>query len=257
MKKSLFILASLFCLKGFSQSSILISNMTNTNNVVAMAPNQIIEATTVAGNTATYDFDIKNTSSSTKSYVLKRYDIVLHASTTTTNVAKAHFCFAQNCYLADTYTAGPTSIPGGNSTTDLQGPNQYITTDLDEVSTVGYSLVKYTVYNTATLSDSVQFSIKYNGPLGISELSSNVLSALELFPNPATDATVLKVTSQKAMDAKVSIYNALGAVVSERTITIAEGKNKVDLSVSELSPGIYFAQIKMANSSVTKKLIIK
>ncbi len=253
MKKSLFILASFFALNSFSQSSIQLSSRTGTNNFAPLV-GTTIDLTTSAADETDIDIDIKNVSSVSKNYIVKRYDIMLHTITTTT--ADAHFCFNLSCYLASTYTAGPTNLGPGVSTSDLQGANQYITAELVEASTVGYSVVKYTIMETSNHADSVQLTLRYNFFTGINE-ATNTLSSLELFPNPATDVTVLKVNSQKAMDAKVIIYNALGAVVSESPVAITEGKNKIEVNVDQLNSGIYFAQIKMANNSVTKKLVIK
>ena len=253
MKKSLIILASFFALNGFSQSSIQLSSRTGTNNFAALT-SMTIDLTTAPNAETDIDIDIKNISSSTKSYNVKRYDILLHTAASTT--ADAHFCFNQSCFGAGTYSNGAVTLNPGISTSDLQGVNQYLTAELVEASTVGASVVKYTFFENSNHADSAQVTIRYNNVTGINELN-NSLSSLELYPNPATDVTVLKVNSQKAMDAKVIIYNALGAVVSEMPVAILEGKNKVEVNVNQLNSGIYFAQIKMANSSVTKKLVIK
>ena len=255
MKKSLLILLSLFFIKGFSQSSIAIFNITNS---VSVSANTIVAATTTVGTPTTLDFDLTNTSNSTKSYTVKRYDIVLHSVSSTTTTASAYFCFAGGCYPSNITTSpSALTLTAGQSASQFTIGAQTLTTDLDEASTVGYSLVKYSVINTANTSDSLQFTIKYNGPLGVSELAANSLSSFELFPNPATDATVLKVNSQKAMDVKVIVFNALGAIVSEKPVAIIEGKNKIEINVSDLSSGVYFAQIKMANGALTKKLVVK
>lgn len=255
MKKSLFILISLFCLKGFSQNSIKVTNIASTATV---APNAIIEATTSAGNITSIDFDLTNTSASTKSYHVVRRDIVLNMVAATSTTADAHFCFGSQCYGADVDTSlMALTLNAGQSASSVPGTYNILTTDLVEASAVGYSLVKYCFYNVANHNDSLEFTIKYNGVLGVNELSANTISSFELFPNPATDATVIKVNSQKATTAKVVIYNALGAVVSEKNVNMAEGKNKIDLNVDGLGSGVYFAQIKTANNAVTKKLIIK
>ncbi|MEI8136055.1 MAG: T9SS type A sorting domain-containing protein [Bacteroidota bacterium] len=252
MKKILLILISIFCLQGFSQTSMLITNVTTSANVTA---NSIVLAATSVNTTTTLDFDIKNNTGSTKSYIVKRYDVVLHTASSV--VATAYFCFAGTCYASTTQTSAAITLTASQSASQFTTTAQMLTTDLDEVGTVGYSLVKYTFINTANTSDSLQFSIKYNAALGLSEMAANSLSSFELFPNPATDVTVLKVNSQKTMDAKVIIYNALGAIVSEKPVGILEGKNKIELNVSDLSSGVYLAQIKMGSGSVTKKLVVK
>jgi hypothetical protein len=254
MKKSILILISLFCLKGLSQSTLLVTNVSSS---VTVGANSIVLAATSAGSTTTLDFDITNTSSSTKSYKVKRYDVVLNSVASTSTSATTYFCFAGTCYASSTYTSAAITLTANQSASQFTTTAQMLTTDLDEASAIGYSLVKYTFFNTTNSNDTLQFTIKYNAVLGVSEVGANSLSSLELFPNPASDVAVLKVNSQKAMDAKVIIFNALGAIVSEKPVSILEGKNKIEVNVNDLSSGVYFAQIKTANSAVTKKLVVK
>jgi len=255
MKKSLFIFISLFCLKGFSQNSFRVTHMASTSTV---APNSIIESTTTGNALTSIDFDVTNTSSTTKSYNVIRRDKVLNVVAASSTTANAYYCFGSQCYGNDVDTSlMALTLTSGQSASQLQGSYNILTTDLAEATAAGYSLVKYCLYNVADHNDSLEFSIKYNGPLGVNENTANVLSAVELFPNPASDATVLKVNSLKAINAKVFIYNALGAVVSEKNVSMAQGNNKIDLNVDGLSSGVYFAQLKTANNTVTKRLIVK
>jgi hypothetical protein len=255
MKKSLFILISLFCLKGLAQNSILVTHMAASATVAA---NAVIEATTTANTITSIDFDITNISGSTKSYHVVRRDIVLNIVSATTTTANAYFCFGSQCYGSDVDTSlQALTLTAGQSASQIVGQYNILTTDLAEATAIGYSRVKYCFYNTANHNDSLEFTIKYNGPLGVNENNANILSAVELFPNPATDAAVLKVNSLKATNAKVVIYNALGAVVSERTVSMVQGNNKIDLNIESLGSGVYFAQIKTANNTVTKRLIVK
>lgn len=255
MKKSALILISFLCFKVFSQSSITLTQLAPSATISA---NTTVVATTTVGATTTIDFDVTNNSTATKSYIVKRYDIILNSVASTSTIADAYFCFAGNCYPSTTTVSAVITLTANQSASQVSGGYNILTTDLYEASSVGYSLIKYSVINTANTNDSLQFSLKYdNSATSIAELNNNSLSAFDLFPNPATDVTVLKVNSQKSMDAKVIIYNALGAIVSEKPVTILEGKNKIEVNVSDLSAGVYFTQIKMGSGIVTKKLIVK
>ena len=190
MKRSLLILLTVLCLKGFSQTSILVTNITNTASPAAMVANQIIANTTTFNATSTNDIDIKNTGSVTNVYKVKRYDVVKNTG------AEPRFCFASQCYAtAQMVSLQSITLTAGQSASEVQGTFQIITADLDETVAVGYSYIKYSVINTANANDSLQFSIKYNAPAGFNELNANGLSGFELFPNRASDATVLKVSS--------------------------------------------------------------
>ena len=252
MKKLLLSILSIASMAATAQNSIL---LTNTSSASTITPNSNTNLVTTAGGNTNVIVDIKNTSGASKLYNVKRYDIQLNSAGSTT--ASAYFCFAGNCYPASIMVSATTITLGSNqSASQLSGQYNMLIADLDEASSVGASIVKYTFINTATASDSVQFTLKYNVPLGVNEIT-NTISSFEAFPNPATDFTTFKINSKTNTDAKFEVYNALGSSVSSKTIALIEGKNKIDYNVENLSSGIYFASIKIGTSSITKKFIVK
>ncbi len=252
MKKLLFSILSIASIIATAQTSIL---LTNTSSAGTITPNSNINLVTTAGANTNIVVDIKNTSGATKSYNVKRYDIQLNSAGSTT--ASAYFCFAGNCYGAGTMVSPtPITLNSNQSASQLSGAYNMLIADLDEATSVGASIVKYTFINTTTASDSVQFTLKYNAPLGVNEIT-NTISSFDVFPNPATDFTSFKINSKTNTDAKFEVYNALGSSISNKTIALNEGKNKIDYNVESLSSGIYFASIKIGTSTITKKFIVK
>ena len=255
MKIIIINLALVFSLKVFSQNNILI-NFINTTNTVAAG--STIYTTTTAENTREIILDIKNISNSTKSYLVKRYDIILNSVNSTTAVAR--FCFAGNCYLAGTLIS-PNSLTlnPGQSASSIQGDNQVLNCDLDEAAAIGYSYIKYSFINAINSSDSLQFSIKYNdpnAPLAIMETSKN-LDAFNFFPNPVSDELTVKIKATKNDKSILNIYNGIGAITIKKEFYLTEGENVFQINTRELPVGIYFASLKINNSTFTKKLIIK
>ena len=255
MKIIIINLALVFSLKVFSQNNILI-NFINTTNTVAAG--STIYTTTTAENTREIILDIKNISNSTKSYLVKRYDIILNSVNSTTAVAR--FCFAGNCYLAGTLIS-PNSLTlnPGQSASSIQGDNQVLNCDLDEAAAIGYSYIKYSFINAINSSDSLQFSIKYNdpnAPLAIMETIKN-LDAFNFFPNPVSDELTFKIKATKNDKSILNIYNGIGAITIKKEIYLTEGENIFQINTGELPVGIYFASLKINNSTFTKKLIIK
>lgn len=255
MKRIFFFICSFLVLKSMGQTSFIVSLL---NSTVAINSASIIYTTTTAENTTDITFDIKNTSNSSKSYRVKRYDLILNTASSSTAVAR--FCFAGNCYLSSTIIS-PTvlTLMAGQSATSLQGANQVLDCNLDEASLKGYSLVKYTIVNSVLASDSMQFSLRYNdpnAPVLIKETFKNS-TVFDVYPNPAVDNVVLKINSQKTVFSKLSIFNALGALVLEKEIFVSEGKNNFELDLTNLSSGIYVVSIKTGAITSTKKLIIQ
>jgi len=255
MKIIIINLALVFYLKVFSQNNILI-NFINTPFTVSSGA--IIYTTTIVENTSEIILDIKNISSSTKSYFVKRYDIILNSVNSTTAVAR--FCFAGNCYLASTLISPHSlTLTPGQSASSIQGDNQVLSCDLDETSTIGYSYIKYSFINTINSSDSLQFSIKYNDsdtPLTIIEISKN-LDLFNFFPNPVSDELTFKINSTKNDKSILNIHNGIGAITIKKEFYLTEGENIFQINTSELPVGIYFTSLKINNSTFTKKLIIK
>ena len=255
MKIIIINLALVFSLKVFSQNNILI-NFINTTNTVAAG--STIYTTTTAENTREIILDIKNISNSTKSYLVKRYDIILNSVNSTTAVAR--FCFAGNCYLASTLISPHSlTLTPGQYASSIQGDNQVLNCDLDEAAAIGYSYIKYSFINAINSSDSLQFSIKYNdpnAPLTIMETSKN-LDAFNFFPNPVSDELTFKIKATKNDKSILNIYNGIGAITIKKEIYLTEGENIFQINARELPVGIYFASLKINNSTFTKKLIIK
>jgi len=255
MKIIIINLALVFSIKVFSQNNILI-NFINTTNTVAAG--STIYTTTTAENTREIILDIKNISNSTKSYFVKRYDIILNSVNSTTAVAR--FCFAGNCYLASTLISPHSlTLTPGQYASSIQGDNQVLNCDLDEAAAIGYSYIKYTFINAINSSDSLQFSIKYNdpnAPLTIMETSKN-LDAFNFYPNPVSDELTFKIKATKNDKSILNIYNGIGAITIKKEIYLTEGENIFQINTRELPVGIYFASLKINNSTFTKKLIIK
>lgn len=232
-----------------SQGSIQLSDANNAT--VTIAPNSIIQLTTAASSNTKFSIDVKNISGSTKMYKAKRYDVVLNSG------ADAYFCFAGTCYGPPTMVSPDAlTLTPNQSASQVPGSFQLLVSDLDEAATVGYSLIKYTFFDINNVSDSVQVSLRYNQPTGLSDLGKSV-QAMSLYPNPCEGNSSLYLNSSAALNAKLRVFNSLGDVVSEQNINLLQGQNKVELSLGHLSPGVYLVNLKSGQSGITKRLIVK
>lgn len=249
MKKTLLLIAAFAGFDLLAQNSIQLNLYTST---VALVPNEVVGASTTPNGNTKVTFDIKNTSGSTKMYLAKRYDTQLNTG------GDAYFCFAGNCYISMvTQSPNALTLTAGQSASQLPGQYNMLIADLDEGPAVGPSIIRYTFFNQNQVSDSIQVSIHYNVPTGMSAHSATQLSGLDLYPNPVDNHAVIRLNSSAAGDCKISVYNALGSVVNERNAVLVEGKNKIELNTESLSAGIYFASVKMGSGTVTKKFVVK
>ena len=79
----------------------------------------------------------------------------------------------------------------------------------------------------------------------------------KLFPNPAAQTTMLEFNCQRAQLASLDILDALGKIVTQRTIALNPGTNKIDLDVSSLEQGTYMVQVQGdAELHISERLLV-
>ncbi|MBP7808169.1 MAG: T9SS type A sorting domain-containing protein [Bacteroidia bacterium] len=77
------------------------------------------------------------------------------------------------------------------------------------------------------------------------------------FPNPANDATTIVVGLKEASNFEVVIYNSIGQMVDTYKVNGQVGSNEINIDLSNFKSGIYFYNVKVGGSVVTKKLIVQ
>lgn len=70
------------------------------------------------------------------------------------------------------------------------------------------------------------------------------------YPNPVSNGKIY-ITSKSSEDKEVTIFDVLGKKVLQVIVSSKE------LSIGNLSPGVYIIQIKEEEASATRKLIVK
>ncbi len=210
-----------------------------------VANNAVLEETVAAGDQSHYLISVKNISNSTKTYGLRRTDVVLNSG------ADAYFCFAGTCCVPST-TTSPNNITLASGQVDVPTQIYY-----DENVAQGYSEVKYEVFNINDPSDVATFTFRYNSSVtAVKNYASLFTSVSDVYPNPAAGKAQIVINSALNHNATVSITNALGSVVSTKSLELTTGKNNISLDSENLTSGIYFATISSGNSKVVKKFTV-
>ncbi|MDI1356232.1 MAG: T9SS type A sorting domain-containing protein [bacterium] len=257
MKKSFLFLVLAASFKFSAQTSIALSVQSTS---AAIPASSTLSTTTVPLQKNTITVDVKNTSAVTHTYDVKRYDVVINMKGRGDS-AVANFCFATLCTGKEvTLSLVPLILKAGESaSTDTSADYNMLDADLIEASALGFSSVKYTVFESNNHNDSVQFTIKYNANLmltGLKELSQN-LSSFGVFPNPAKGNTTISFMSNKENTANIFVVNTIGQTVISKEVTLVSGKNSVPLDLQGLPSGVYFVQVKDGEINLSKKLIIE
>lgn len=162
-----------------------------------------------------------------------------------------YFCTDQNCYP-------PTTVLSNQFTMAAASAFNLIT-DFTPNNALGMSVVRYTIFNTANPSDSTYFFIQYNvSPTGVNNLAAVKASIGSPMPNPASSTFTMNYNLGNSFgkgEAKMVVYNMLGAVVKTENITDASGAVRMD--VSTLENGVYFTSLEVAGKQVsTKRLVV-
>ncbi|MFI5221671.1 MAG: PKD domain-containing protein [Bacteroidia bacterium] len=83
------------------------------------------------------------------------------------------------------------------------------------------------------------------------------VNGIKLFPNPANNEVTISMNSQKSQDLNIKIYDMLGRVCTVDQIKSANGFVSKNISLSQLSKGIYFVEISAGDEKTVTKLLIE
>ncbi|MBX7226280.1 MAG: choice-of-anchor J domain-containing protein, partial [Chitinophagales bacterium] len=118
---------------------------------------------------------------------------------------------------------------------------------------------------TATESGNYSVAVTTNGCTGTSAAVNVTVSGIiqqtqfqriDIFPNPNNGFMKVVIETPKGGDVSLMVYDVLGKLVAERNITVVQGRNQLNLDLSELSQNIYFIQTKMNDQVYQGKVII-
>ena len=186
---------------------------------------------------------------------------------TPTSKPSTCFCFGNACFpnYISTVTGADYTIllPAGNTDTvfpysdDSDYNNQPFKIYLEEGSVEGKYYVSYKVFNINNANDSIRFTIKYNDFLGVNNYVASEKFISEAFPDPANDNVRLVLDLEEKQEVKIRVSNELGQVIYEDIErSIKTGKQELVLNTSGWSPGMYYINIIIKDSSLNRKLII-
>jgi len=82
-------------------------------------------------------------------------------------------------------------------------------------------------------------------------------NAFDVFPNPATDWTVLSVTTSQKEAVKVTVYDVAGKIVATQNFGQIDGKRRLTLSTAEFNSGLYLIELQAGAERHTERLMVK
>ncbi len=88
------------------------------------------------------------------------------------------------------------------------------------------------------------------------DLGKEKMTLMQNVPNPFSGFTDIKFYVETEDNAIVTVYNALGSVVSQKTIKTTPGENIVTINAAELANGTYIYSLKYKNAITTKRMMV-
>jgi hypothetical protein len=77
------------------------------------------------------------------------------------------------------------------------------------------------------------------------------------FPNPAREATTMRIELKDASAFDMAIYNSVGQLMDIYKMKGQPGINEINVNLSNYAPGIYFYKVKVGKAVMTKKLVVQ
>ena len=110
-----------------------------------------------------------------------------------------------------------------------------------------------TAVSTQTLA---YYHITIAAPAGVEELGNDKMALYQNVPNPFSNSTDIKFYVEDESEATITVYNTLGAIVNQKTITTIVGENKVTIKADDLASGTYIYSLKYKNAVTTKRMLV-
>ena len=185
---------------------------------------------------------------------MRGYDLALNKMTCKKNMTKGKTGIQYNAYF---FYASPQVAKNGTTylipATVTQGDGGVNDGD---ASVSHY----YIGDNTFTQSE---FTVTVNTPGCVTETGVSVkeesalASMLNFYPNPASTNGTVEILLAENAKMELTVMNSVGQVVYTTAVNGFAGSNKVNIDLNNLSNGLYFYQVNIANNkSVTKKFMV-
>lgn len=126
----------------------------------------------------------------------------------------------------------------------------YVRPELSGIS----SSYLYVDLNQTTATVNLNMTLEGNNILGNEEPLE--LSALAIYPNPATETARINISSGINGEADITVNDLGGRQLLQQTIKISYGTAETEIPVSSLKPGIYLIRVRLQDgSTITAKLV--
>ena len=109
----------------------------------------------------------------------------------------------------------------------------------------------------ATIAEAVANGYVDGTSAGITELDEQIDDLFKVYPNPASDFTVVGLNLKKDAEVSLQLIDVTGKVIASKNYGSLNGASEIVLGTSELTSGVYIIELTVNNEKHTKKLIVE
>jgi hypothetical protein len=114
--------------------------------------------------------------------------------------------------------------------------------------------------NDKPLNNVIMDSIRITAfPTATTDVQAAGKMLFEIYPNPATAQSILKIQTEQPASVQISMTNIYGQLLLQRTHDLKTGINAFpfnEMNLDRLTAGIYFISVKSQESVYTQKIFI-
>lgn len=92
--------------------------------------------------------------------------------------------------------------------------------------------------------------------VSVNNLSDNTFVLNQNTPNPFSGSTAISFRSANKGSYELKVYNILGEVVYNKTVSAVPGENKVTVDASRLPIGVYSYSLSNGHQTLTKRMVV-
>jgi hypothetical protein len=121
-----------------------------------------------------------------------------------------------------------------------------------------YYTATVVVFNIPTLQHAVKtgYKLVILAANGISVIEKPNFAVAQNTPNPSDFKTDFSFSSPENGNVQFTMYNLLGSVVKQNTISAQKGNNTFSLETSSLSDGVYMCSFRQGNAIITRRITV-
>ncbi|MBL6658463.1 MAG: T9SS type A sorting domain-containing protein, partial [Flavobacteriales bacterium] len=93
--------------------------------------------------------------------------------------------------------------------------------------------------------------------LGGERVAAEVVSGLDVYPNPSRDIFNVSFTSTEVQTVSIKAVNMLGEEVYQEELLNFKGQHQTVIDMNTKPKGVYFLEITTLNGSINKKIVLQ